>query len=96
MLVLPDVAHINVMINLFVRGTSTNHLVLSSQSAFITHDRVALGRYRPRAPTDPYVRTLPHTVHQIMVSLRVRKLIAKCEVVPTDIVGADDETSAKS
>ena len=30
-------------------------------------DRVAPGRYRPRAPTDPYVRTLAHTVPQIMV-----------------------------
>ena len=29
-------------------------------------DRVALGRYRPRAPTDPYVLTLEHTVLQIM------------------------------
>jgi len=33
-------------------------------------DRVAPGRCRPRAPTDPYVRTLAHTVPQIMVSLR--------------------------
>jgi hypothetical protein len=33
-------------------------------------DRVALGRYRPRAPTDPYVLTLEHTVLQIMDSLR--------------------------
>ncbi len=34
-----------------------------------TKDRVAVGRCRPTAPTDPYVRTLPHTVHQIMGSL---------------------------
>ena len=33
-------------------------------------DRVALGDYSPRAPTDPYVRTLPHTVPQIMAWLR--------------------------
>ncbi len=33
-------------------------------------DRVALGRYLPRAPTDPYVPALEHTVPQIMVSLR--------------------------
>ena len=37
---------------------------------FATSDRVALGRYRPRAPTDPYVPTLEHTVPLIMVSLR--------------------------
>ncbi len=34
-------------------------------------DQVAPGRYRPGAPTDPYVRTLTHTVPQITVSLRV-------------------------
>lgn len=33
-------------------------------------DRVASGRYRPGAPTDPYVRALPHTVPQITL-LRV-------------------------
>ena len=32
-------------------------------------DQVALGDCSPRAPTDPYVRTLPHTVPQIMGSL---------------------------
>ena len=32
-------------------------------------DRVALGRCRPGAPTDPYVRTLAHTVPQFMGSL---------------------------
>ena len=32
--------------------------------------QVALGRYRPRAPTDPYVPALEHTVPQIMDSLR--------------------------
>ena len=37
---------------------------------FIAADRVALGRCRPRAPTDPYVPTLEHTVPLIMVSLR--------------------------
>ena len=58
--------------------------------------RVAVGRYRPTAPTDPYVRTLPHTVHQIMASLRERKLNVKCERAPAGIAGADDETSAKS
>ncbi len=34
-------------------------------------DRVAPGRCRPGAPTDPYVLTLEHTVPQIRVSLRV-------------------------
>ena len=33
-------------------------------------DRMAVGRYQPTAPTDPYVRTLAHTVPQIMASLR--------------------------
>jgi len=33
-------------------------------------DRVALGRCQPRAPTDPYVLALEHTVLQIMGSLR--------------------------
>ena len=36
-----------------------------------TSDRVAPGRCRPGAPTDPYVLTLEHTVPQIRVSLRV-------------------------
>jgi hypothetical protein len=35
------------------------------------HDRVAPGRFRPGAPTDPYVRALAHTVPLIMDSLRV-------------------------
>jgi len=34
---------------------------------------VAPGRFRPGAPTDPYVRTLAHTVPLIMDSLRVVK-----------------------
>jgi hypothetical protein len=33
-------------------------------------DRVAPGRHRPGAPTDPYVRALAHTVPLIMDSLR--------------------------
>jgi hypothetical protein len=36
----------------------------------VASDRVALGRCRPRAPTDPYVLALGHTVPQIMDSLR--------------------------
>jgi hypothetical protein len=39
-------------------------------SALRAQDRVAPGRCRPRAPTDPYVRTLAHTVPLIMDSLR--------------------------
>ena len=39
-----------------------------------TKDRVAPGRYRPGAPTDPYVRALAHTVPLIMDSLRDSKL----------------------
>ncbi len=34
------------------------------------HDRVAPGRHRPGAPTDPYVRALAHTVPLIMDLLR--------------------------
>lgn len=34
------------------------------------NERVAAGRYRPEAPTDPCVRTLPHTVPQVTL-LRV-------------------------
>ena len=41
-----------------------------SMSVFVRADRVALGDYSPRAPTDPYVPALEHTVPQIMASLR--------------------------
>ena len=34
-------------------------------------DRVALGDFSPRAPTEPYVRTLAHTAHHNFASLRV-------------------------
>ena len=48
-------------------------------------DRVAVGRYRPTAPTDPYVRTLAHTVPLIMDSLRVitHPELKKLTVSPT-------------
>ncbi len=36
---------------------------------FTAPDRVASGRCRPEAPTDPYVLALEHTIPQIMVSL---------------------------
>ena len=42
-------------------------------------DRVALGRCRPRAPTDPYVRALAHTVPLIMVSRRAGDSNGRCE-----------------
>ena len=41
-----------------------------SMNRELTEDRVAPGRRRPGAPTDPYVPALEHTVPQIMVSLR--------------------------
>jgi hypothetical protein len=39
-------------------------------SALPAEDQVALGDFSPRAPTDPYVPALEHTVPQVMVSLR--------------------------
>ena len=50
-------------------------------------DQVALGDCSPRAPTDPYVRTLPHTVPQIMGSLRDEVPNASRERVP---MGSDE------
>ena len=47
-------------------------------------DRVAPGRYRPGAPTDPYVRTLAHTVPQITVSLLGRKPNEQYARAPAD------------
>ena len=41
-------------------------------SVNISDGRVALGGYPPRAPTDPYVDTLDHTVPQATPSLRHR------------------------
>ena len=50
-----------------IGGTTDATCVPRFQSA----DQVALGRYLPRAPTDPYVPALEHTVPQVMASLRV-------------------------
>ena len=50
--------------------TSDGKTDATSAALQLSEDRVALGDYSPRAPTDPYVRTLPHTVPQIMASLR--------------------------
>src|SRR5262249_19885212 len=51
-------------------------------------DRVALGRCRPRAPTDPYVLALEHTVLQITGSLHVCKPNARCARRPAGNAGA--------
>jgi hypothetical protein len=40
----------------------------SKRSIELRAGQVALGDCSPRAPTDPYVRTLPHTVHLMMDS----------------------------
>ena len=48
-------------------------------AAQMTKDRVAPGRYRPGAPTDPYVHALAHTVPLIMDSLRVGDSNGQCE-----------------
>src|SRR5262245_60375214 len=56
-----------------------------------TPDRVALGRYQPRAPTDPYVLALEHTVPQIMDSLRACKWNARCAREPAGSAGAGCE-----
>ena len=47
-----------------------------------TADRVAPGRYRPGAPTDPYVLALEHTVPQIRDSLRDNRASALCAQGP--------------
>src|SRR5262245_37759680 len=54
----------------------------------VARDRVALGRCRPRAPTDPYVLALEHTVLQITGSLRAGKLNARCARWPAGNAGA--------
>ncbi|WP_146453138.1 hypothetical protein, partial [Bythopirellula polymerisocia] len=55
------------------RGALTAEVIFTDGSLpirFGAEDQVALGDYSPRAPTDPYVPALEHTVPQIMVSLR--------------------------
>jgi len=42
----------------------------NSEHPLVLADRVALGDFSPRAPTDPYVPALEHTVPRIMASLR--------------------------
>ena len=46
--------------------------------------RVTPGSCPPGVPTDPYVRTLAHTVPQIMSSLRERRLSAPPEAEAKD------------
>ena len=50
--------------------TAAKQVIAEIQGLGGSVDRVAVGRYRPTAPTDPYVRALPHTVPLIMDSLR--------------------------
>ena len=57
----------------------TKRPVSRTRIAEMTKDRVAPGRYRPGAPTDPFVRALAHTVPLIMDSLRVEESIGLCE-----------------
>ncbi len=51
-------------------------------------DRVASGRCRPEAPTDPYVLALEHTVHQIRGSLRTVELNGRSSRAPANSAGA--------
>lgn len=51
-------------------------------------DRVALGRCRPEAPTDPYLLALEHTVPQIMVSLLYGKPNEQCARGQVENAGA--------
>ena len=51
--------------------TQLIHILLSQVAWRNLSVRVARGGYPPRAPTDPYVHALVHTVPQIMVSLHV-------------------------
>ena len=52
------------------RGMAFNDTYAISVDSCVDEDRVAVGRRRPTAPTDPYVPTLEHTVPQLMASLR--------------------------
>src|SRR5262245_18816450 len=61
---------------------------LYPDSGMSASDRVALGRCRPRAPTDPYVLALEHTVLQITGSLHGCKPNARCARRPVGNAGA--------
>ena len=58
---------------LILRASGWTHFTHEANSLrrFGRENRVALGDCSPRAPTDPYVRTLAHTVPQIMALLRI-------------------------
>ena len=51
-------------------GPPAASTLLAHRATAASSDRVALGGYPPRAPTDPYVLALEHTVPQIMGSLQ--------------------------
>ena len=57
---------------------SVTHPAVLGEMQLPASDRVATGRCRRGAPTDPYVLALEHTVPQITVSLRARRLSGKC------------------
>src|SRR5262245_13943028 len=59
-------------------------------------DRVASGRYRPEAPTDPYVLALEHTVPQLTGSLHVCKPNVRCARQPAGSAGAGDGNGPSS
>ncbi len=61
---------------------SVNQTSVSSSDeelAGVCPNRVALGDCSPRAPTDPYVRALAHTVPQITALLREEAVNAEHE-----------------
>ena len=60
---------------------------LGCQERLRASDRVASGRCRPEAPTDPYVLTLEHTVPQIRGSLRADRASASCARGPRGNAG---------
>src|SRR5262245_25849226 len=71
--------------------------VRSHQTAMLgASDRVASGRYRPEAPTDPYVLALEHTVLQITGSLHVCKPNVRCARQPAGSAGAGDGNGPSS
>lgn len=69
---------------------------LSRLGPQVCSNRVAEGDYSPPAPTDPYVRALPHTVPQITVSLRVEASSVLCAQEQVDTAEAMYRISARS
>ena len=62
--------------------------------SFDAPDRVASGRCRPEAPTDPYLLALEHTVPQIMVSLLYGKPNVQCARGQVENAGAVSGTDS--